>query len=60
MGDLRHEADVAANVPTWFTRLALRIGMLQAGRVYTMVIVVPATGEPTWSVTGDSKLENQR
>ncbi len=60
MADMRHEGDVAANVPAWFTKLALRIAQLQPNRVYNLVIVMSSTGEPTWSVIGDSKLENQR
>ncbi len=60
MADMRHEGDVAVNTPVWFTRLALRIAQLEAGRVYNLTLIVPAKGEPTWSVTGGGKLENQR
>lgn len=60
MADMRHESDVAANVPAWFTRLALRIAQLEGGRVYNLTVIVPVKGEPSWTVTGGGKLENQR
>ena len=44
-------------VPTWATRLLYRLGMLQAGRVYNVVVIIPDGGEPSWSVISDSKLE---
>lgn len=46
-------------VPTWAMRLMYRLGMLQAGRVYNVLIVMPHQGEPSWSVISDSKLETQ-
>ena len=60
MNALAAEHDIERQFPKWFVRLALRLAQLESGRVYSLLLIVPKDGEPTWSVQGDGKLENQR
>lgn len=51
------ETERAVSVPWWAAPLLRRIAAMQAGRVYNVIIVVPYSGAPEWSVLHDAKLE---
>lgn len=51
------ETEAVAGVPWWASRLLRRITAMQAGRVYNVIIVVPYSGVPQWSILHDVKLE---
>lgn len=51
-----------ARVPERWLRFLFRVAQLEAGRVYTITVIVPSKpdSEPQWAISDGSKVENAR
>jgi hypothetical protein len=49
-----------AGIPARWLRFLYRVAKLEAGRVYTLTLIVPSQvdAEPTWAISGEGKIEN--
>jgi hypothetical protein len=58
---IRNEQDVPQYWPKWWVQFAMRVGKLERGKVYEVMLVLPeGDAEPQWFVKSGSKLEGGR